>query len=236
MTPQDDVDITETTEWMDALKAVQANRGAAQTNFIVNRLDDEARRDGVYVSRSLTTAYKNTTDPTDDEKSPGDRATERRLRSIIRWNALEIILRANKESSKLGGHIASCQSAAIFHDIGFGHFWHAANESHGGDLLFIQGASSPGIYARTFLEGRLTEAQLLGYRQETGDKGISSCPHPWLMPDSSQFPTVSMGVGPLMAIYQARFGDIQEAGRRAHADRRPADFVAALALTPALAD
>jgi pyruvate dehydrogenase E1 component len=205
MTPQDDLDITETTEWMDALKAVQLHRGAERTNYLVNRIVDEARREGIYVPHSLTTAYKNTIDPQDEEKSPGDRAIEHRLRSIIRWNALAIILRANKESSELGGHIASFQSAATLYDIGFGHFWHAANDAHGGDLLFIQGHSSPGIYARAFLEGRLTEQQLLGYRQETGGKGISSYPHPWLMPDFWQFPTVSMGLGPLMAIYQARF-------------------------------
>ena len=205
MSPQDDIDITETSEWLDALKAVQAHRGVARTNYIVNRLVDEARREGVYLPRSLTTAYKNTIPPEQEAKSPGDRAIEHRLRSIIRWNALAIILRANKESSELGGHIASFQSAATLYDIGFGHFWHAPTETHGGDLLFIQGHSSPGIYARAFLEGRLTEEQLLGYRQETGGKGLSSYPHPWLMPDFWQFPTVSMGLGPLMAIYQARF-------------------------------
>jgi len=205
MSQQEDIDITETSEWLDALKAVQAFRGAERTNYLVNRLVDEARREGIYVPRSLTTAYKNTIPPEQEEKSPGDRAIEHRLRSIIRWNALAIILRANRESSQLGGHIASFQSAATLYDIGFGHFWHAVTEQHGGDLLFIQGHSSPGIYARAFLEGRLSEEQLLGYRQETDGKGLSSYPHPWLMPDFWQFPTVSMGLGPLMAIYQARF-------------------------------
>jgi len=205
MSPQDDIDTTETAEWLDALNAVVAHRGAARTNYLVNRLVDEARREGIYVPRSLTTAYKNTISPEQEERSTGDRAIEHRLRSIIRWNALAIILRANKESSELGGHIASFQSAATLYDIGFGHFWHAPTESHGGDLLFIQGHSSPGIYARAFLEGRLTEDQLLGYRRETGGKGLSSYPHPWLMPDFWQFPTVSMGLGPLVAIYQARF-------------------------------
>jgi pyruvate dehydrogenase E1 component len=205
MSPQDDIDTTETAEWLDALNAVVAHRGAARTNYLVNRLVDEARREGIYAPRSLTTAYKNTISPEQEEKSTGDRAIEHRLRSIIRWNALAIILRANKESSELGGHIASFQSAATLYDIGFGHFWHAPTDSHGGDLLFIQGHSSPGIYARAFLEGRLTEDQLLGYRQETGGKGLSSYPHPWLMPDFWQFPTVSMGLGPLLAIYQARF-------------------------------
>jgi pyruvate dehydrogenase E1 component len=117
------------------------------------------------------------------------------MRSIIRWNALAIILRANKDSSELGGHIASFQSAATLYDIGFGHFWHAPSDTHGGDLLFIQGHSAPGIYARAFLEGRLSEEQLLNFRQETAGKGLSSYPHPWLMPDFWQFPTVSMGLG-----------------------------------------
>ena len=155
--------------------------------------------------RSLTTAYKNTIPPEQEQKSPGDRAIEHRLRSIIRWNALAIILRANKDSSELGGHIASFQSAATLYDIGFGHFWRAPSDTHGGDLVFIQGHSAPGIYARAFLEGRLSEEQLLNFRQETGGKGLSSYPHPWLMPDFWQFPTVSMGLGPLTAIYQARF-------------------------------
>jgi pyruvate dehydrogenase E1 component len=200
-----DLDPVETLEWQDALKAVQQHRGDARANQLLNTVVDQARREGLYVPRSLTTAYKNTIAPEAEEKSPGDRAIEHRLRSIIRWNAMAIILRANKESSELGGHIASFQSAATLYDIGFGHFWHAPTSTHGGDLLFIQGHSSPGIYARAFLEGRLSEDQLLNYRQETGGKGISSYPHPWLMPDFWQFPTVSMGLGPLMAIYQARF-------------------------------
>ena len=201
----DDLDPIETEEWRDALKAVLQHRGAERASDLVGRLVDEARRDGVYVPRSLTTAYKNTIPPEQEQKSPGDRAIEHRLRSIIRWNALAIILRANKESSELGGHIASFQSAATLYDIGFGHFWHGPSGVHGGDLLFIQGHSAPGIYARAFLEGRLSEEQLLSFRQETGGKGLSSYPHPWLMPEFWQFPTVSMGLGPLMAIYQARF-------------------------------
>src|SRR6058998_597859 len=200
-----DLDPTETGEWVDALSAVQQYRGSERTNFLINRLIDQGRREGVYVPRSLTTAYCNTIPPEREDKSSGDRAIEHRLRSIIRWNALAIILRANKDSSELGGHIASFQSAATLYDIGFGHFWHAPTERHGGDLVFVQGHSSPGIYARAFVEGRLTEEQLLGYRQETGGKGLPSYPHPWLMPDFWQFPTVSMGLGPLMAIYQARF-------------------------------
>ena len=157
-----DLDTVETSEWHDALKAVQQHRGSERAGFLLNAVVDQARRDGLYVPRSLTTAYKNTIAPEAEEKSPGDRAIEHRLRSIIRWNAMAIILRANKESSELGGHIASFQSAATLYDIGFGHFWHAPTATHGGDLLFIQGHSSPGIYARAFLEGRLSEEQLLG--------------------------------------------------------------------------
>ncbi|MDM0067048.1 pyruvate dehydrogenase (acetyl-transferring), homodimeric type [Variovorax sp. J31P207] len=205
MSTMGDLDPTETGEWIDALGAVQQHRGSERANFLLNRLVDEGRREGVYVPRSLNTAYKNTIPPEKEDKSPGNREIEHRLRSIIRWNAMAIILRANKDSSELGGHIASFQSAATLYDIGFGHFWHAATDTHGGDLLFIQGHSSPGIYARAFLEGRLSEQQLLNYRQESEGKGIPSYPHPWLMPDFWQFPTVSMGLGPLMAIYQARF-------------------------------
>ena len=154
---------------------------------------------------SLNTPYVNTISPEREERANWDRDIEHRIRSIIRWNAVAIILRANKESSELGGHIASFQSAATLYDIGFGHFWHAPSEKHGGDLIYIQGHSAPGIYARAFVEGRLSEQQLLNFRQEAGGNGLSSYPHPWLMPEFWQFPTVSMGLGPLMAIYQARF-------------------------------
>ncbi len=205
MSGQQDGDLLETQEWLDALEAVRAHRGDERANVVVNAVVDAARRDRLYVPQSLTTPYCNTIPPGEQPPLPGDRAVEHRLRSIIRWNALAIILRANKSSSELGGHIASFQSAATLYDIGFGHFWHAPTQEHGGDLIFVQGHSSPGIYARAFLEGRLTEEQLLNYRQETKGQGLSSYPHPWLMPDFWQFPTVSMGLGPLMAIYQARF-------------------------------
>jgi pyruvate dehydrogenase E1 component len=200
-----DLDPLETGEWLDALKAVVAVRGPERANFLLGKLLEEAKREGAYLPTSLNTAYCNTIPPAREEKSAGDRDIEHKIRSVIRWNAVAIILRANKESSELGGHIASFQSAATLYDIGFGHFWHAPTQTHGGDLIYVQGHSSPGIYARAFLEGRLSEAQLLNYRQETGGQGISSYPHPWLMPDFWQFPTVSMGLGPLMAIYQARF-------------------------------
>jgi len=201
----DDVDPIETLEWLDALDALREHRGAGRAAYMVNAVVDAARRSGLPVVQTLTTPYCNTIPPEEQEKSPGDRAIEHRLRSIIRWNALAIILRANKDSSELGGHIASFQSAATLYDIGFGHFWQAPTDTHGGDCIFVQGHCSPGIYARAFVEGRLTEEQLLGYRQETEGRGLSSYPHPWLMPDFWQFPTVSMGLGPLMAIYQARF-------------------------------
>ena len=154
---------------------------------------------------SANTPYLNTIPPDREAPHPGDRAIEHKIRSYIRWNALAIVLRANKESSELGGHIASFQSSALLYDTGFMHFWHAPTESHGGDLVYVQGHCSPGIYARSFIEGRLSEERLLKFRQEVDGGGLSSYPHPWLMPDYWQFPTVSMGLGPLMAIYQARF-------------------------------
>src|SRR6185369_5095709 len=169
------------------------------------KLRDEALATGTMPPFLATTPYRNTIPFELEEKSPGNRELEHKIRAAIRWNAVAIILRANKESSELGGHIASFQSSALLYDIGFGHFWHAPTAEHGGDLIYVQGHVSPGIYARAFVEGRLTEEQLLNYRQESEGKGIPSYPHPWLMPDYWQFPTVSMGLGPLMAIYQARF-------------------------------
>ena len=200
-----DKDPLETTEWLDALKSVQQHGGIERANYLVDKLVQDARRGGAYSPSTLTTAYCNTIPPEREEKSPGNRAIEHKIRSAIRWNAVAIILRANKDSSELGGHIASFQSSALLYDIGWGHFWHAPTEQHGGDLIYVQGHVSPGVYARAFIEGRLSEAQLLNYRQEAAGKGIPSYPHPWLMPDFWQFPTVSMGLGPLMAIYQARF-------------------------------
>jgi pyruvate dehydrogenase E1 component len=200
-----DIDPTQTSEWIDSLRAVLHHEGSDRASFLIERLTDEAQRAGISQSLTLNTSYINTIPPEREERAEWDRDIEHRIRSIIRWNAVAIILRANKHSSELGGHIASFQSAATLYDIGFGHFWHAPTDKHGGDLVYIQGHSAPGIYARALVEGRLTEAQLLNFRQETGGKGLSSYPHPWLMPDFWQFPTVSMGLGPLMAIYQARF-------------------------------
>ena len=165
-------------------------------HFLLHELMHEARRKGAPVPYSANTPYLNTIPPDREAPHPGDRAIEHRIRSYIRWNALAIVLRANKESSELGGHIASFQSSALLYDTGFMHFWHAPTEGHGGDLVYVQGHCSPGIYARSFIEGRLSEERLLKFRQEVDGKGLSSYPHPWLMPDYWQFPTVSMGLGP----------------------------------------
>jgi pyruvate dehydrogenase E1 component len=200
-----DVDAVETSEWLEALDAVVAHDGPERARELLARVIERAQHAGTGPIASLNTPYVNTIPVDREAPFPGDPAIERRLRSIIRWNAMAIVVRANKESSELGGHIASYQSAATLHEVGFNHFWHAPSEGHGGDLVYFQGHSSPGIYARAFLEGRLTEAQLLRFRQEVGGGGLSSYPHPWLMPDFWQFPTVSMGLGPIMSIYQARF-------------------------------
>jgi pyruvate dehydrogenase E1 component len=200
-----DHDPVETQEWVDSLRAIVQYQGVDRARFILEQLRDEARRTGAQLPFTATTPYVNTIPPERETKPTWNRELEHKVRSAIRWNAVAIILRANKESSELGGHIASFQSSALLYDIGFGHFWHAPTAEHGGDLLYVQGHVSPGIYARAFVEGRLSEAQLLNFRQETDGKGIPSYPHPWLMPDFWQFPTVSMGLGPLMAIYQARF-------------------------------
>ncbi|HEX4943915.1 MAG TPA: pyruvate dehydrogenase (acetyl-transferring), homodimeric type, partial [Usitatibacteraceae bacterium] len=200
-----DVDPLETREWVDSLEAVLAAEGPARAHFLLECLIDKARRSGVNLPYSANTTYINTIPPHLEEPLPGDMEIENRLRNIVRWNAVAMVLRAGKKDLELGGHIASFASAATLYDVGFNHFWRAPTESHGGDLIYIQGHSSPGVYARAFLEGRLSEAQLDMFRQEVGGTGISSYPHPWLMPDFWQFPTVSMGLGPIQAIYQARF-------------------------------
>ena len=204
-TPTPDSDPQETQEWLDALEGVLEYEGSQRAHYLLERLVDKARRSGAYLPYSANTAYINTIPPGQEERSPGNHELEHRIRSYVRWNAMAMVVRANKVSSELGGHIASFASAATLYDVGFDHFWHAPGESHGGDLVFIQGHSAPGIYARAFLEGRITEEQLDNFRREVDGKGLSSYPHPWLMPNFWQFPTVSMGLGPSMAIYQARF-------------------------------
>src|ERR671938_248656 len=200
-----DSDPVETREWLESLGGVIAYEGPERAHYLLDRVIDEARRKGAPVPYSANTPYLNTIPVERQAPHPGDRAIEHRIRSVIRWNALAIVLRANKTSSELGGHIASFQSSALLYDTGYQHFWHAPSDNHGGDLIFIQGHVAPGIYARSFVMGRLTEEQLLNFRQEVDGKGLSSYPHPKLMPEFWQFPTVSMGLGPLMAIYQARF-------------------------------
>ncbi len=200
-----DIDPIETQEWLEALDAVLALEGPERAHFLLEQLIDNVRRSGTYLPFSANTAYLNTIPASQEERSPGDAAIEWRIRSIIRWNAMAMVVRANRISTELGGHIASFASAATLYDVGFNHFWHAPSAEHGGDLVFIQGHSAPGVYARAFLEGRITEAQLAKFRQEVDGDGLSSYPHPWLMPDLWQFPTVSMGLGPIMGIYQARF-------------------------------
>ena len=166
-----DIDPTETREWLDALEGVIEVEGPERARYLLERVLDSARRKGAPVPYSANTPYLNTIPLEKEHRHPGDRAIEHRIRSFIRWNALAIVLRANKHSSELGGHIASFQSAATLYDVGFMHFWHAPSANHGGDLVYIQGHSSPGIYARAFLEGRITKEQLLQFRQEVDGKG-----------------------------------------------------------------
>jgi len=199
-----DNDPQETREWLDALDGVLKHEGPERAHFILEQLIEKARRSGAYLPYSANTAYINTIPPGKEEKSPGDHELEHRIRSYVRWNAAAMVLRANKDTN-VGGHIASFASAATLYDVGYNHFWHAPSEKHGGDLVFVQGHSAPGVYARAFMLGRLSEEQLDNFRQEVDGNGLSSYPHPWLMPEFWQFPTVSMGLGPIMAIYQARF-------------------------------
>ena len=200
-----DIDSEETGEWLEALENVIEEGGPRRAHFLLEKLIDRARRKGTYLPFKATTAYLNSIDVADEPIMPGDRDIERRIRSAIRWNAQIMVLRASKKNLELGGHIASFQSSATLYDVGFNHFFRAPNEKDGGDLVFFQGHISPGIYARSFLEGRISEAQMDNFRQEVDGKGLSSYPHPKLMPDYWQFPTVSMGLGPIQAIYQARF-------------------------------
>ena len=200
-----DIDPIETQEWLDALSSVLETEGTERAHFLLENLVKYTRRRGVHLPFDATTAYLNTIPVGKEQKSPGNQELEHRIRSIIRWNAAAMVLRAGKKDLELGGHIASFQSAATLYDVGFNHFWHAKHDDAEGDLVFIQGHSAPGIYARAFVEGRLSEDELNNFRQEVDGKGLSSYPHPHLMPDFWQFPTVSMGLGPLMAIYQARF-------------------------------
>jgi pyruvate dehydrogenase E1 component len=200
-----DIDPAETRDWLDALRSVVERDGPERAHALIEAVIDEARRSGVNLPYRAETAYTNTIPPHLEQHLPGDAELEWKIRSLIRWNAMAMVLQANRDNSGIGGHIASFASAATLYDVGFNHFFRAPSDENGGDLVFIQGHSAPGIYARAFLEGRLSEDDLRNFRREVGGKGLSSYPHPRLMPEFWQFPTVSMGLGPLMAIYQARF-------------------------------
>ena len=202
---QIDIDALETKEWLEALESVVRTEGVERAQFLLEQVLEQARLEGVAMPTGITTNYINTIPPQQEPAYPGDVNLEKRIRSIIRWNAIMIVLRASKKELDLGGHMASYQSSAAFYETCFNHFFRAPNEKDGGDLVYYQGHISPGIYARAFVEGRLTADQLDNFRQEVGGEGLSSYPHPKLMPEFWQFPTVSMGLGPITSIYQARF-------------------------------
>ena len=203
--PFHDSDPLETREWLESLDSVLRTQGPDRAAFLLNRITDRARRSGAHMAYGANTAYLNTINRADQPEYPGDVALERRIENYIRWNAMAMVVHANRKSSEYGGHIATYASAATLYEVGFNHFWRAPTRENRGDLVYFQGHSSPGIYARAFMEGRLTREQLARFRQEVGGGGLSSYPHPWLMPDFWQFPTVSMGLGAMMAIFQARF-------------------------------
>ena len=200
-----DLDPIESREWQDAIEDVIERDGANRAHYLLDRAVSSARAAGANLPFSSTTPYQNTIPVDDQLPFPGDMEMEWRIRTINRWNAMATVVRRNKESSEYGGHIASFASSAVMYDVGLNHFWRSKSAIHGGDLVFFQGHVIPGIYARSFMEGRISEAELENFRSEVSGEGLSSYPHPWLMPDYWQFPTVSMGLGPLMAIYQARF-------------------------------
>ena len=200
-----DLDPGETREWLESIDSVLKAHGPERAHFLLEQLIDHTRRSGAYLPFRPNTAYLNSISTGQQPAYPGNRELERRIEAYIRWNAMAMVVQANRLSSEYGGHIATYASAATLYEVGFNHFWRAATDQHPGDMVFVQGHASPGIYARAYLEGRLTEEQLRHFRQEVAGDGLSSYPHPWLMPDFWQFPTVSMGLGPMQAIFQARF-------------------------------
>ena len=203
--PAQDIDPQETNDWTESIRAIIEAEGVERAHYIIENLIATARVNGANLPYSSSTGYINTIPPHLEGPMPGDRAIESRIRAYIRWNAAAMVVRANREYSELGGHIASFASSATLYDVGFNHFWRAPTPEHGGDLIYYQGHITPGIYARSYLEGRISKERLDNFRQESNGEGLSSYPHPWLMPDYWQFPTVSMGLGPIMSIYQARF-------------------------------
>ena len=216
-----DIDPLETKDWLESLSAVISKDGNHRAHFLIKELINKAYREGANIPYTQNTPYINTIPPEAEVKSNGDQNIERRIRSLIRWNSAAMVVRANKKFPELGGHIGTFASAATLYDVGMNHFWRAKNNKFGGDLIYFQGHSAPGMYARAYLEGRLNEKQLDSFRQEVKPGGLSSYPHPWLMPKFWQFPTVSMGLGPMLAIYQARYmkylinrGLIKDEGRK----------------------
>ena len=216
-----DVDPLETNEWLESLSAVIEKDGNQRAHYLIKELINKAYMEGANIPYTQNTPYINTIPVNEEKKSNGDQNIERRIRSLIRWNSAAMVVRANKKFPELGGHIGTFASAATLYDVGMNHFWRAKNNKFGGDLIYFQGHSAPGMYARAFLEGRLNEKQLDSFRQEVNPGGLSSYPHPWLMPNFWQFPTVSMGLGPMLAIYQARYmkylinrGLIKDEGRK----------------------
>ena len=200
-----DIDPIETKEWLESLSAVLENDGKNRAQFLIKQLIEHSYKEGSDLVLSRDTPYVNTISTEEEKKSPGDQNMERKIRALIRWNAAAMVVRANKKNPELGGHIGTFASAATLYDVGMNHFWRAKNNKFGGDLIYFQGHCAPGIYARAFLEGRINSKQLDSFRQEVSPGGLSSYPHPWLMPKFWQFPVVSMGLGAMMAIYQARF-------------------------------
>ena len=201
----EDFDPAETQEWLESIDSVLKAQGPERAHFLLERLIDHTRRSGAYLPFRPNTAYLNSISTGQQKEYPGSRDLERRNEAFIRWNAMAMVVQANRISSEYGGHISTYASAATLYEVGFNHFWRAASDKHPGDMIYVQGHASPGIYARAYLEGRLSEEQLRHFRQEVAGNGLSSYPHPWLMPDFWQFPTVSMGLGPMQAIFQARF-------------------------------
>ena len=198
-----DIDPVETEEWVDAITAVLDKEGTERAHYLLQRLSSKVTETGAQLPYAINTPYRNTIPISMEAKMPGDLFLERSIRSLIRWNAMAMVMRANLKDATLGGHISTFQSSATLYDVGFNYFFRGPTDEREGDLIYIQGPSAPGIYARSYLEGDLNEDQLDKFRQEVEGDGLSSYPHPWLMPDYWQFPTVSMGLGPLQAIYQA---------------------------------
>ncbi|MFN2166051.1 MAG: pyruvate dehydrogenase (acetyl-transferring), homodimeric type, partial [Anaerolineae bacterium] len=216
----EDKDPIETREWLDALDAVLKYSGAERASWLLAELGKHATETGVRMPTAITTPFRNTIAPADEKVMPGDLFMERRIRSLVRWNALAMVMRANDNDEGLGGHISSFSSSATLYDVGFNYFFRGTEGGHPGDLVFYQGHSAPGMYARSYLEGRFNEQQLDNFRREVDGHGLSSYPHPWLMPDYWQFPTVSMGLGPIQAIYQAHVMKYQQSrGLLDHGDR-----------------